>query len=257
MFQTPPSTKPLRLYHVKSWTPRRTLSDASDRPLSVGCCIDWLALEQVQLADAVRTLLSIDPWELFFGIIETTYLEFTLEFCSTFHFQTVMIECDDPGTVQFCLTTYVPSRSKSSALDPSLRYLHAILVHTLTGWRESIGVINTHDAYYSWSMENGHIFDLTYFIALPTCHQTERHRRGVISIGPYGIPSMLYIRMIERRCGTEPLKYCLIQSAEQEDLENIPDDRLDHIDATLHQICQHLHISSPPPPREPSGDDDV
>ncbi|PPS06973.1 hypothetical protein GOBAR_AA13671 [Gossypium barbadense] len=30
-----------------------------------------------------------------------------------------------------------------------------------------------------------------------------------------------------------------------------------HIDATLHQICQYLHILSPPPPREPSGDDDI
>ncbi|KAK5845955.1 hypothetical protein PVK06_002208 [Gossypium arboreum] len=31
----------------------------------------------------------------------------------------------------------------------------------------------------------------------------------------------------------------------------------DHIDATLHQICQHFHISSPPPYREPSNDEDV
>ncbi|PPS16318.1 hypothetical protein GOBAR_AA04259 [Gossypium barbadense] len=32
--------------------------------------------------------------------------------------------------------------------------------------------------------------------------------------------------------------------------------RLDNIDATLQQICQHLHISSPVPPREPSSDED-
>ncbi|KAK5839590.1 hypothetical protein PVK06_008397 [Gossypium arboreum] len=31
------------------------------------------------------------------------------------------------------LATYNPSRSKASAFPPSLRYLHAILVHTLTG----------------------------------------------------------------------------------------------------------------------------
>ncbi|PPR91649.1 hypothetical protein GOBAR_AA29033 [Gossypium barbadense] len=36
--------------------------------------------------------------------------------------------------------TYDPSRSKASALAPSLRYLHAILAHTLTGRRESTDV---------------------------------------------------------------------------------------------------------------------
>ncbi|KAK5775725.1 hypothetical protein PVK06_043658 [Gossypium arboreum] len=41
---------------------------------------------------------------------------------------------------------YDPSRSKTLALAPSLRYLHAILSHTLTGRRESTGVVNTHDA---------------------------------------------------------------------------------------------------------------
>ncbi|KAK5836569.1 hypothetical protein PVK06_012361 [Gossypium arboreum] len=73
------------------------------RPLIVGHCIDWAAVEQVQLADAIRALLTIDPWELFFGIIEPTYLKLTMELCSTFHLQTVMTNYDDPGTVQFRL----------------------------------------------------------------------------------------------------------------------------------------------------------
>ncbi|PPS20173.1 hypothetical protein GOBAR_AA00375 [Gossypium barbadense] len=58
------------------------------RPLIAGCCIDWAAVEQVQKADAIRALLTTDPWELFFGIIKPIYLEFTMELCSTFHFQT-------------------------------------------------------------------------------------------------------------------------------------------------------------------------
>ncbi|PPS06605.1 hypothetical protein GOBAR_AA14038 [Gossypium barbadense] len=33
--------------------------------------------------------------------------------------------------------------------------------------------------------------------------------------------------------------------------------RFDNIDTILQQICQHLHISSPIPPREPSSDEDV
>ncbi|PPR88610.1 hypothetical protein GOBAR_AA32077 [Gossypium barbadense] len=55
------------------------------RPLIVGRCIDWAVVEQVQLADAIQALLTTNPWELFFGIIEPTYLEITMELCSTFH----------------------------------------------------------------------------------------------------------------------------------------------------------------------------
>ncbi|PPR91175.1 hypothetical protein GOBAR_AA29508 [Gossypium barbadense] len=73
------------------------------RVLITGHYIDWAAVEQVQLADAIRALLTTDPWELFFGIIEPIYLELTMELCSTFHLQTVMTNYDDPGMVQFHL----------------------------------------------------------------------------------------------------------------------------------------------------------
>ncbi|PPR95092.1 hypothetical protein GOBAR_AA25574 [Gossypium barbadense] len=162
------------------------------RPLTAGRCIDWAAIEQVQLADAIRALLTTDLWELFFGIIEPKYLELTMELCSTFHLQTVMMNYDDPGTEENDLhdlnrhihpppsrcwdalvpgrATYNPSRSKASALPPSLRYLHAILAHTITERQESTGVINTHDAYFLWCMSHGHVIDLAYFIALAIQH---------------------------------------------------------------------------------------
>ncbi|PPS09874.1 hypothetical protein GOBAR_AA10778 [Gossypium barbadense] len=74
------------------------------RPLIAGHhCINWAAVEQVQMADAIRTLLTTDPWELFFEIIEPTCFELTMELCSTFHLQIVMINYNDPGTIQFCL----------------------------------------------------------------------------------------------------------------------------------------------------------
>ncbi|PPR95164.1 hypothetical protein GOBAR_AA25505 [Gossypium barbadense] len=60
-------------------------------------------LEQVQMADTIWAPLTIDPWELFFGIIEATYLELTMELCSTFHLQIVMTRYNDPGMVQFSL----------------------------------------------------------------------------------------------------------------------------------------------------------
>ncbi|KAK5824784.1 hypothetical protein PVK06_019568 [Gossypium arboreum] len=165
------------------------------------------------------------------------------------------------------LATYDPSRSKASALAPSLRYLHAILAHTLTGRRESTGVVNTHDTYFLWSMANRHVFDLAYFIALTIHHQTERHRKEVIStwpcvtrlarysgllntvaqassltlisqMSPQGISSMLHMRMIERRRRVDPPQYCLVQSAEEEDPEDITDDVLP----------RHEDLPSQPPP---------
>ncbi|PPS08110.1 hypothetical protein GOBAR_AA12533 [Gossypium barbadense] len=89
------------------------------------------------------------------------------------------------------------------------------------------------------SMVNGHVIDLAYFIALAIRHQMERHRRGVISIGPYvtqlarhfrllniaaqsssltligqmslqGISSVLSMRMIEKQRGTYPPQYRLV-----------------------------------------------
>ncbi|PPS20176.1 hypothetical protein GOBAR_AA00378 [Gossypium barbadense] len=205
------------------------------QPLIVSCCINWAAVEQVQLADSIRALLTIDPWELFFRIIEPKYLELTMELCSTFYLQTLMTNYDDPGTVQFCLgglirqlsvpefgaalglyteefkeendldtlsrhihfsplkcwhalagaASYNPSRSKASILPPSLRYLHAILAHMIIRRRKSTGIVNTHDAYFLWCMSHEHIINLSYFIALAIQHQTEQHRKGVISISPY------------------------------------------------------------------------
>ena len=102
-------------------------------------------------------------------------------------------------------------------------------------------------------MANGHIFDLAYFISLAIRHQTERHWKEVISIGPYvtrlarhfgllntaaqessltligqmspqGISSMLSMRMIEKCRGTYPPQYRLTQSTEEEAYEDIPDD---------------------------------
>ncbi|KAK5824214.1 hypothetical protein PVK06_018982 [Gossypium arboreum] len=102
-------------------------------------------------------------------------------------------------------------------------------------------------------MKNGHVIDLACFISLAIRHQTEQHKRGVISIGPYvtrlarhfgllntvaqsssltligqmspqGILSMLSMRMIEKRHGTYPPQYRLAQSTEEKDLEDITDD---------------------------------
>ncbi|PPS12716.1 hypothetical protein GOBAR_AA07927 [Gossypium barbadense] len=137
--------------------------------------------------------------------------------------------------------SYNPTRSKALVLPPSLRYLHAILAHTITGRRESIGVVNTHNVYFLWCMSQGHVIDLAYFIALAIQHQTERHRLarhfGLLNtvaqessltlIGQMslqGISSMFSMRMIKRHRGTYLPQYHLAQYTEEEAYEDIPND---------------------------------
>ncbi|PPS13524.1 hypothetical protein GOBAR_AA07055 [Gossypium barbadense] len=208
-----------------------------------------------------EALLTIDPWELFFGIIEPTYLELTMELCSTFHLQTIMTNYDDPGAVQFRLgglvrqlsvpesgaalglytkkfkeendlhalnrhihrspsrcwdallpggSTYNASRSKASALPPSLRYLHAILAHTITGRK---GVISI-----------GPYTRLARHFELLSTAAQESSLTLIGQISLQGISSMLSMRMIERRRGTYPPEYHLAQSIEEEAYEDILDD---------------------------------
>ncbi|PPS05903.1 hypothetical protein GOBAR_AA14749 [Gossypium barbadense] len=110
----------------------------------------------------------------FLQIVVLTYLEFTLELCSTFHLQTVMTNFDDPGTVQFRLGGLDPPTQP----PPSSRLVHAV----------------------------------ASYADISEC-----------------------LTRFEQQCFQ----------------------RFDHIDATLYQICHHLHISSPPLPRKLSSDEDA
>ncbi|PPS13647.1 hypothetical protein GOBAR_AA06937 [Gossypium barbadense] len=122
------------------------------RPLGVGCCINWAALEQIQLANVVWALLITDPWWLFFEIVEPTDLVFHLsvpEFRVALGLYTEEFMDNDDFASLHChihyspsncwkalvpaSATYDPRQSKVLALTPSLRYLHAILAHTLIG----------------------------------------------------------------------------------------------------------------------------
>ncbi|PPS20036.1 hypothetical protein GOBAR_AA00528 [Gossypium barbadense] len=60
---------------------------------------------------SVWALLATAPWDRFFDIIEATYLELTLELCSTFQLQTVMAKYDDLDTIQFRLGRLVQQLS--------------------------------------------------------------------------------------------------------------------------------------------------
>ncbi|PPS20451.1 hypothetical protein GOBAR_AA00135 [Gossypium barbadense] len=208
------------------------------RPITIGHYIDWAAVEQVQLADAICALLSTDPWELFFTITKPIYLELTLELCSSFHLQVVMTNNDDPGTIHFRLGGLVCSMSVPE-------FGVALGLYTDDFMEEKDMNALPHNIYISPS--------LSYFTAFVIRHQTERHWKGVISIGPYvmrlarhfgllntaaqslaltligqmspqGITTMLHMRMIERQRGTDPPQYRLSHVIDKEDLEDIPDD---------------------------------
>ncbi|PPR92488.1 hypothetical protein GOBAR_AA28183 [Gossypium barbadense] len=198
------------------------------RSLIAGLYIDWATVEHVQLADAIRALLTTDPRELFFGIIEPTYLELTMELCSTFHLQTLSVpeysaalglyteEFKEENelhaltrhihfssskcwhTLAPSAASYNPSHSKASVLPPYLRK----------------GVISI-GPYVTWLAR--------HFELLSTVTQ-ESSLTLIGQMSPQGISSMLSMRMIERHRGTYPPQYRLTQSTEEEAYEDIPDD---------------------------------
>ncbi|KAK5804540.1 hypothetical protein PVK06_032191 [Gossypium arboreum] len=51
----------------------------------------------------IRSLLIATPWELFFTIVESTYVELTFEFFSTFFLPTVLSLGDNPRAISFRL----------------------------------------------------------------------------------------------------------------------------------------------------------
>ncbi|KAK5824948.1 hypothetical protein PVK06_019743 [Gossypium arboreum] len=193
----------------------QTVMTNYDDPSTVKFCLGRLALQ-----------LSVPEFSTALGLYTEEFKEENDLHALNRHIHRSPSRCWD--ALVPCGATYNSNRSKALALPPSLRYLHGILAHTITGRRQSTGVANTHDAYFLWCMLHGHVIDLAYFIALVVQHQTEWHRKGVISIGPYltrlarhfrllttaaqessvtitgqmspqGISSMLNMRMIEKR----------------------------------------------------------
>ncbi|PPR81486.1 hypothetical protein GOBAR_AA39225 [Gossypium barbadense] len=213
------------------------------RPLILGRCIDWAAIEQVQMAIAIRALLTTDPWELFFRIIEPTYLELTMELCSTFHIQTVMTSTMIPArsserrmNYMLSVATYISLPRSAGTLWPLARprTILAAPRHQFSHIPEVLTrYFSSHDyreAREHWRRQHPRRLLLIVHVVR---HQTERHKKGVISMGPYvtrlarhfgllntaaqessitligqmspeGISSRLSMRMIERCRGTYP-----------------------------------------------------
>ncbi|KAK5836088.1 hypothetical protein PVK06_011837 [Gossypium arboreum] len=250
----------------------------------VGRYIDWATLEHIQLANVVRALLTTDPWGLFFEIVELTYLKFTMELCSTFHLQTVMTNFDDPGTVQLCIGDLVRQlsvpefritlglymeefmddngatqerghlyRALCDSTGSALRALqHSSPIILPHSHRPDIPIGHLEHAKYeddretTWHLpssilpcptEEEDLEDITDDV--PPCHEDPPSQPPPPSRPVHTAAS--YANISERL--TRFKQQCF--------------QRFDNIDATLQQICQHFHISSPPSPRKPSNDEDV
>ncbi|PPR90433.1 hypothetical protein GOBAR_AA30251 [Gossypium barbadense] len=166
---------------VPHWAPRRTFPDSTGSTLGSG---PLYRLGRARTTDISRTHYGTP-----------------LNVPSS----NLMARFDDPGTIQFCLSGIVYQLSVpefGTALGLyTKKFIEENELHTLNRhihhspsrcWnaltperRESTGVVNTHDAYFLLCMSHRHIIDLAYFISFAIQHQMERHRKGVISIGPY------------------------------------------------------------------------
>ncbi|PPS08566.1 hypothetical protein GOBAR_AA12079 [Gossypium barbadense] len=171
-------------------------------------------VEQVQLAEAIRALLTTDPWELFFGIIELTYLELTMELCSTFHLQTIMKNYDDPNTVQFhigrlvrqlsvlelgtALGLYSKEFKEENDLDTLNRHIH----------RSPSRCWDALDQECKRAPASSTLTMPTFMVLLITVAK-ESSFTLIGQMSPQGISSMLSMRMIEKHRGTYPPQYRL------------------------------------------------
>src|SRR5262249_55873905 len=95
----------------------------------------------------------------------------------------------DPRAVWTSLTInappYEPTVSKSTYLrSPALRYLHRFSVYSISGWRESTGVVTHRDLFCLWSLTEGRASNLAYLF-LTHMEQMSHKKRGAICGGTY------------------------------------------------------------------------
>ncbi|PPR84631.1 hypothetical protein GOBAR_AA36081 [Gossypium barbadense] len=143
------------------------------------------------MADVIRALLTTDPWELFFGIIEPTYLELTMELYSTFHLQTIMTRLICQLSVQefgAALGLYTEEFREENELHALSRHIH---FSPLKCW---------------------------HTLAPSTASYNPSRSKASV------LPPSLSKRMIERCRGTYPPQCRLTQSTEEEAYEDIPED---------------------------------
>ncbi|KAK5836294.1 hypothetical protein PVK06_012072 [Gossypium arboreum] len=127
---------------------------------------------------------------------------------------------------------YDASHSKETSLSLALRYIQTLLAHILTGRKKSSGVVSTTEACYLWSMATE---DITNDIPPP--HKDPHLPPPLLS---HRRPTATLTNLSEQLTYFE--QQCFA--------------RFDSIEATLQQICQHFHISPPPPPRDTDASDD-
>ncbi|PPR85382.1 hypothetical protein GOBAR_AA35309 [Gossypium barbadense] len=181
-----------KIHHPLLQFPRGTQEELFQilqaRPLIANCGIDWATVEQVQMADAIRALLTTDPWELFFRIIKLTYLELTMELCSTSHdYRKVREHWRHQHSRRLLLMVHVAR----DIID--LTYFIALAIQHQTEQHQK-GVISI----------GPYVTRLARHFGLLNTAAQESSLTLIGQMSPQGISSMLSMRMIERRRGTYP-----------------------------------------------------
>ncbi|PPR97247.1 hypothetical protein GOBAR_AA23422 [Gossypium barbadense] len=193
--------------------PRRAFPNTLGPTLNYGPYIDWAGVERVQMADGIRALLTTDLWELFFGIIEPTYLELTMELCLTFHLQIVMTNYDDPGMVQFRLGR----EAREHCRHQHSRRLLLMVYVARARHQPSLFHCPRNSTPDGAALEGGHLH-------WPLCDAIGSTLRAPQHHGPRIIFYPHWLDISIRHQGTYPPQYRLAQSIDKEAYKGIPDD---------------------------------
>lgn len=129
--------------------------------------------------------MSLTKFAIHFGLYDEAFTQ-------TPEYNTLLIERPADEPMETCwsrLSTsgdYDPRRTKATSLrSPSLRYIHYLLSHILTGKRDSTGVVSRKDFDYLLSVVNGFRLHLGYQIAIAMHHQATDPRVAFIFAGHY------------------------------------------------------------------------
>ncbi|KAA3472278.1 Retrovirus-related Pol polyprotein from transposon 412 family [Gossypium australe] len=225
--------------HPFLWFPQATQEEKYKairrRSIGTGRCIDWNVVRQVGLELDIKALLSTEPWENFFKIDEPTYMELTLEFCTTFILQSMTTQFDHPGAIQFRLggsvhRLSIPQFGTALGLYTS----EFIAEYPLAGLHRELHRIPIECWHALRPTTNNYNLSRSKATALhpalsPALQPLQLRRANLLpqlmgNMVPQGIQTMLHMRMIKQRRGTNPPQYTLKSPSTEEEDEDIPDD---------------------------------
>ncbi|PPR95179.1 hypothetical protein GOBAR_AA25492 [Gossypium barbadense] len=249
------------------------------RPLIMDRCIDWAATIMTNYDDlgtiqfrlgGLICQLSVPKFSMVLGLYMVEFKKENELHALTRHIHFFPSKCWH--TLALGTASYNPSRSKASVLPPSLRkgvisiglYVTQLARHfglLSTAAQESsltlIGQMSPQGISSILSMRMIKKRQGTY---PPQYHLAQSTEEEAYKDIPDDVPPQHEDPPTQPPPPSRPVHAVASYADISERLTRFEQQcfqQFDNIDATLQQICQHLRISSPVPPREPSSDEDV